>query len=150
MNLLQASTRHWRRLFGVVLGRTCALACAFVLVLAALPSEAVAGIARGRVIAIYIINGAAPSTAGANVLGLTLDTATVGAPACSDGSFAIDLGSPVGRAMHQQLMHAAERGAIVHVQGDDSCGVWNQGRERVLSIQVNYNEFHDSGAKGFQ
>ena len=112
--------------------------------------RSVAGTARGRVIAIYIVNPTAPSTAGAGVLGFTLDSATVGPPACSDGSWAIDLGSPVGRAMHQQLMHAAERGAIVHVQGDDSCGVWNVGRERVLSIQVNYNEYWDSGAKGIQ
>jgi hypothetical protein len=138
MNLLQAFTRHSRRSFGVVLGRTCAVACALVIAHVALPPEAVAGTATGRVTSIYIINGAAPAAAGANVLAFTISGGTTGAPACSDGSWAIDLGSPAGRAMHQQLMHAEERFATISVLGDDTCGVWNQKRERVLSIQVNY------------
>jgi hypothetical protein len=136
--------------FQVVFRRTFAVAVALVLAHAILPQEAVAGTARGRVISIYMINPTAPSTAGASVLGFTLETATAGAPACSDGSWAIDLGSPVGRAMHQQLMHAAEFGRVVYVQGDDTCGVWNVGRERVLSIQVNYYEYLDPRARGNQ
>jgi len=137
MNLSQGSTRH-SRLFKVVLRRTCAVACALVIAHVALPSEAVAGTANGRLSSIYIINGSAPSAAGANVLAFTISGGTTGAPACSDGSWAIDLASPAGRAMHQQLMHAQQQYATISVLGDDTCGVWNQKRERVLSIQVNY------------
>jgi hypothetical protein len=136
MNAFPASTGDSRKFFDVALGRSCAVAAA--LALAALQHEAVAGTATGRITSINIINATAPSVAGATVMGFTLSNATVGAPACSDGSWAIDLGSPVGRAMHQQLMHAQQQFATVHVVGDDTCGVWNQGRERVLAIQVNF------------
>jgi hypothetical protein len=150
MNLLHDPVRHPPTMLRNVLRRACTVAGALVLAHAALNQDAIAGTARGKIAAIYIINGSAPSAAGANVLGFTIGggSGTVGAPPCSDGSFAIDLGSPVGRAMHQQLMHAVQQSAIVYVQGDDTCGVWNQGRERVLSIQVNYNEYWDSEAKG--
>jgi len=136
MNFFQASTRDSRRLSGVVLARTVSVACA--LMLGCVAVDAVAGTATGRVTSIYIINGTAPSAAGASVLAFTLGNGTTGAPACSDGSWAIDLGSPVGRAMHQQLMHAQQQSATVSVLGDGTCGVWNQPRERALSIQVNF------------